>query len=371
MQVPFDENSTIAQTSTMTLAMSTIAATTLRNDLDTPDDGVGTFDVYDILSILIGTVGLVTNGLVCIVVSVFLRSKRSRVNFLIFNQAVADLTISALLIGLTTSYYYLEDALADMRGLAGEFLCRVVHSRFLLFASFAISTHNLTAMSIERLVAVTYPVSYPRVYTPRNTIIIVICVWVVAPVAQYIQVIARFHVDDVTGECTDQPSWTSLKAGATGVFIFTWEYFLPCIIMVVSYVAIWRKLSKQAHVVGPTPSGPGSLNTTNKPSTKRRNNRARNVTITLFALFVVYLLCWTPNQFTFLAFNLGMPLDFDGAWYYFTVFAAFCNSCTNPLILTLKHQQFREGLKEILRCRCNRVLSTDDTGASVSRTVDQ
>lgn len=89
---------------------------------------------------------------------------------------------------------------------------------------------------------------------------------------------------------------------------------------------------------------------TAKPKSTSAQARRRNVTVTLFIMFLVYVICWTPNQFTFLQFNLGGPLDFNGVWYHFTVFMAFLNTCINPFIYALKHKQFQKGLKEIFRC---------------------
>ncbi|XP_072033295.1 galanin receptor 2b-like [Amphiura filiformis] len=295
--------------------------TTKTYNIQTP-----TSDVFAILSVIIGILGFLSNGIVCIVIAKFLRSKHSNINILILNQVVIDLIICVfLVIQMGTSHLFHQVLQTTENLILAEFLCRFVWSRFFLFSCFAMSTFNLTAMSIERLVAVTCPMSYTRVYSKENTVINVILVWIIAPITQYIQPIFQYHINE-SGMCTDQNSWTSTLAITTGLLIFMWEYFLPCIIMIISYVLILSKLRKQTQNVHPAPNG-------NIASSEIRQARIKNVTITLFSFFIVYLICWTPNQITFLAFNFGVSLNFQGGWYYFTVFAAFCNSFTNPFIL--------------------------------------
>ena len=110
---------------------------------------------------------------------------------------------------------------------------------------------------------------------------------------------------------------------------------------------------------------PGAANSDGNGKTLRAHRRRRNITVTLFLLFIVYVLCWTPNQLTFLQFNIGGPLDFNGIWYHFTVVAAFLNTTVNPFIYALKHSQFQAGLKVLMRkARVGPAAVTDDTGVN-------
>lgn len=293
----------------------------------------------------IGILGLFGNTLVCVIFGL-LKQRRSQVNLYILNQAFADLSTSLLLIAFGTTRVY-KARIPNLGGF-GEFLCRFWWSRFFLFSCFAVSAHNLTLMSIERYVAVVHPLQYSKHFTRRNTKISVLFVWLVAPTMQYIFPLFQYTVSD--GDCSFQPSWTSLAGTAAGVVLFIWEYFMPCLIMSYAYTTIVRTLQKKERALTASHSQQSEASSARGPS-KGPQARRRNVTVTLFTVFIVYVLCWTPNQFTFLQFNLGGPLDFDGPWYLFTVIAAFLNSCSNPFVYALMHKQFQAGLKLLIRCR--------------------
>ncbi|XP_038051179.1 galanin receptor 2a-like [Patiria miniata] len=296
----------------------------------------------------IGSLGVIGNTLVCIIFRV-LKQRRSQVNLYILNQAFADLVTALLLIAFGTTRVYRSDI--PLVGAQGVFLCRLWWSRFFLFSGFAVSAHNLTLMSFERYIAVVHPLRYGKLFTPRFTKLTIVLVWLIAPIMQYIFPIFQRSLTD--GKCTFQSTWTPIAGSAVGVCLFVWEYFLPCVIMSYAYITIvWTLKQKEKALTASTQSQTvPTVSGGNRAPSKAAYSRRRNVTITLLTVFVVYVLCWTPNQFTFLQFNLGGSVNFDGAWYLFTVAAAFINSCANPFVYALMHKQFQAGLKLIIRCR--------------------
>ncbi|XP_072048423.1 galanin receptor type 1-like [Amphiura filiformis] len=320
----------------------------------------------DLLSVLtywiVGTVGIIGNGLVCMVFKV-IRRRRSQVNLFILNQAVADFVTSVLLVTFGTTRVFRD--VIPIKGTTGEFICRFWWSRFFVFSCFAVSTFNLTTMSIERYIAVVHPLSYSIVFNYRNVIVIITLIWLIAPIMQYIFPIWMYAAS--SGSCIFQSSWTFTAGCISGVILFCWEYFFPCLIMSSAYIKILLTLNskekalKVSHEHGSSSNGAAEHHHRKTIAHKRR----RNITITLFLLFIIYILCWTPNQFTFLQFNIGGPLDFNGAWYHFTVVAAFLNTTLNPFIYALKHSQFQQGLKALCK-RSRKVGPSDDTA---NRTV--
>ncbi|XP_033638124.1 galanin receptor type 1-like [Asterias rubens] len=311
----------------------------------------------------IGILGLIGNTLVCVIFGL-LKQRRSQVNLYILNQAFADLATSFLLIAFGTTRVYKARIATD--GGFGEFLCRFWWSRFFLFSCFAISAHNLTLMSVERYVAVVHPLQYGKLFTRRNTKISILMVWLIAPIMQYIFVIFQYTVSE--GRCATQPSWSPTAGTAAGVTLFVWEYFMPCSIMSYAYTTIVRTLQKKERALAVSHRQNSEAASTRGPS-KGPQARRRNVTVTLFTVFIVYVLCWTPNQFTFLQFNLGGTLNFDGPWYLITVIAAFLNSCSNPFVYALMHKQFQAGLKLLARCRKSNAVADSTHDRSINGTV--
>lgn len=355
------------------------------NVTEPADTGSNRLTGSDLVSVVIywttGCIGVLGNALVMIVFR-HLRSKRSQANLFILNQSLADFVTSLFIITFGTTRI-VRHSLSHY-GASGFFLCRFWWSRFFVFSGFAVSTFNLTAMSIERYIAVVHPLKYQVFFKRRNTTIIILIVWIVGPIMQWVFPIWQ-HAS-VDGSCIFKSSWTKVHGIVVGVVLFCWEYFFPCLIMSYAYVTILRTLRIKERLVhaqvgapdqGGEPktdaNGNAKGNTVNKnnASSKQAQARRKNVTVTLFILFIVYFVCWTPNQFTFLQFNLGGPLNFDGIWYHFTVVAAFCNTCINPFIYALKHRQFQAGMKSLF-CRgknAQRNNGSEQPGASLGGTV--
>ncbi|XP_072047193.1 galanin receptor 2b-like [Amphiura filiformis] len=76
----------------------------------------------------------------------------------------------------------------------------------------------------------------------------------------------------------------------------------------------------------------------------------RNVLKTLLLVFAAFVVCWTPNQFFFLFYNLGFNLTFVSPAYTVTVIMAQSNSAVNFFVYGFKYKQFRRGLRKLFRC---------------------
>ncbi|XP_072033160.1 compound eye opsin BCRH2-like [Amphiura filiformis] len=190
-----------------------------------------------------------------------------------------------------------------------------------------------------------------------------ITAWALAPVMQIM--LAIFQFDNENGECTIQEESLTRKFQATiGVFTFLWEYFIPVSWMTCAFVAITLKLRKQgrklmtAERTSVDHSTVEDNDTLNAPDTSTDTANAAkrlqrvNVTKTLFMVYIIYVICWSPNQIGFLQFNLGGSYDFQGAYHSFSVILAMCNTSINPFIYAMQYKQYRAALKSLLRCQC-------------------
>ncbi len=303
-------------------------------------------DIYDIFHLIIGVIGILCNIITIMVIVKYPVSNSSRVNLFILNQSVVDLLSSMFLIIFAL---FLEAS--QYTGVLGEFLCRFWSpgSHKFLFGSFAISTYNLTAMSIERYTAVVHYLSYKKIFTRKNTIFMIISVWILGPVVQLIPIV---KLTVLAGECRVKDNWSSVKGALVGTSLFIWEYLMPCMIMTWAYVMIIEKLRNNSVQTGiiqdNAHDNAGNVTTArNFPHQVKH----KNITITVFILVIVYIICWTPNQITFLQFNLGGPLDFRGGWYHFTVLLAFCNTFSNTFVYVLKQKHFQRVVKNVIMCR--------------------
>lgn len=356
-----------------------------------------------VLYVLVGSVGIVGNSLVCAVFSL-VRSRRSQVNLFILHQAVVDLCTSCLLImfGITqlfrdeimnTSFELLNSSsstsnssdfttddpqdleyvqVANISLPLAQFMCRVWWGRVFLFSMFAISTFNLMSMAIERYLAIMHPFFYATKVKRRHTLLVIFLSWLIAPVLQYFPPIFQYKAMEDTHECGYQDDFSTTAQAAVGICLISWEFIMPSIIMGYSSIRIFRELRyRDSYLVKATnylmdkEKGITRQPPEPEPETLRAN---RNTTMVVIIIFVIYIICWAPNHFTFLGFNLGMKLDFTGKWYQTTVLLAFVNSCINPFIYAIRLKTFQRGIVHICRLGCHPVSSARfDSTEALSR----
>ena len=67
---------------------------------------------------------------------------------------------------------------------------------------------------------------------------------------------------------------------------------------------------------------------------------------TLLTFVVTFAACWAPVECVFLAYNLGVEVDFASPVYHICVILVGGNSCINPVLFTLMNKPFRRGIKQ-------------------------
>ena len=83
----------------------------------------------------------------------------------------------------------------------------------------------------------------------------------------------------------------------------------------------------------------------------------RRVVNMLMVVIITFIICWSPDQFAYLVFNLGLvPVHYlFGPIYRACVVLAFANSCLNPFIYVLTNNNFRKALRAVLRLPGGRI----------------
>lgn len=345
-----------------------------------------------------GGIGIIGNLLVCIVVArLWSTNKRNTTNTLIANQALIDLCASILLVGLTITE--LAEVSPPENYFFGQIFCKFWSSRFCLFAAFAASTFNLTEISMERYLAVIHPIYYSMKFA-NTTIakILPVIPWLLGPLMQFVVAMLRYDfIPETTPKsCTyESKRYTDAMEKIFGIMVFLWDYCIPVSIMTFAFVKIVIKFKQQnlkvalrqplrppqgstvptistmkAHHNSVTEVDPQIMNAENslaaaeinEPSSSNQpartqgqksssNIQRKNVTKTLFIVYVVYVICWSPDQWAFLQYNLGGELDFGSTFTNFAILIAQLNSCVNPFIYGLQYRQYRQGLIKLFKCQ--------------------
>ncbi len=320
------------------------------------------------LKFIISIGGIIGNLLVCILIQ---QMKTHEIKFLIVSQAVIDLFTSIVM--LSDVYYH------DLRQfplppigkpVAGYLYCSFLKWQLLLFALFAASTYNLVAISIERYICVFHPFWYRIHFTQIKTYLLGASAWTLGPLAQMVY---GFSVSgyDIKGKCLwHYPS--DMVSRSLGVYLFLWDFFIPCVIMGFCFARISIKMRKYDTTTAALNKSRGKemaiisgscVNAMNDKTkvvktdklpddsvkqTALESSRSRTVTKTFVFVFLAYVCCWSTNQTLFLQYNLGGYSHFGRPESDFANSMAILNSTINPFIYVLHLKQYRKKIKGLV-----------------------
>nr|XP_054768023.1 galanin receptor 2a-like [Lytechinus pictus] len=272
---------------------------------------------WTIIQLVLAITGILGNLLVMLVIY-WPGRRRCATDILIGALAVADFLTSIFIIPIPKVAFYPNTS-------AARFYCKVIHTSTFMWISICASIFTLTAISLERLLAVRFPIWFQRVFSPKSTSIAIIFIWIAAFGINTRSLYARYISD---GKCMLFSPSDAFNI-FIGVSLFLVEYVFPVIIMVVAHgwtICVLRK--RRATVL----------------------RKAQGQVLQMLVIVVItFIICWTPDQFGFLVFNLGVvPVThLFSPLYRCFVILAFANSCVNPFIYAARMPKFRKALKEL------------------------
>jgi len=139
---------------------------------------------------IICAVGLIGNGLVLFVIFGGKETTKTVANIYIWNLALAD-----ILLMLCLPFMCAQRFLSTWP--FGEALCKIVNA--IKFQNYFASIFFLTAMSVDRYVAVVYVVTSVKYRTSRNTFLVCSAIWILS-LAMVVPVFMHMYIDP-TGVC--------------------------------------------------------------------------------------------------------------------------------------------------------------------------
>ncbi|XP_072181267.1 apelin receptor A-like [Diadema setosum] len=289
---------------------------------------------YVICELITSALGITGNLLVVFVIF-YRRSKSKSTDILVGHLACADLLTSLLLVPYpelnTIPYTWF-----------GTLFCKVVKGNYLMLVSVTTSTYILSAISIDRYFAVVYPLRFKRFVSRRLVIAVVALIWICSCFLM-IPILLVNNAGVVPGKCIFYLPFPKLQV-AYGFFAFIIRLAIPTTIMIFTQITIARVLRREA-------SRFKSHRTAQSQKSSFHDVARARVLQLLLLVVVVYIVCWAPDQFTFLSFNLGLVPRSHLASPLHRIFIvlAFCNSCANPILYTFRHQKFRRAAADLFK----------------------
>ncbi|NWI44436.1 GALR1 protein, partial [Chaetops frenatus] len=296
---------------------------------------------------LIFTLGVLGNTLV---ITVLARSKpgkrRSTTNIFILNLSIADLAYLLFCIPFQSTVYVLPT------WVLGAFICKFIHYFFTI--SMLVSIFTLSAMSVDRYVAIVHSRRSSALRVPRNAMLGVGLIWALSfamasPVAHHQRIFHR-ETSNQTFCWEFWPNPRHKKVYVICTFVF--GYLLPLLLISFCYAKVLNHLHKK-------------LRNMSKKSEASKKKTAQTVLVVV----VVFGISWLPHHVIHLWAEFGVfPLT--QASFLFRVTAhclAYSNSSVNPIIYAFLSENFRKAYKQVFKCQIGNESPLKDAKENKSR----
>ncbi|CAM9439053.1 neuromedin-U receptor 2-like [Lampetra fluviatilis] len=319
---------------------------------------------------LILAVGVGGNVLTCIVIA-SRKGMKTPTNFYLFSLAISDLLV--LLLGMPLEIYEMWSNYPFLFGRLGCYF-RTALFETVCFASVL----NVTALSLERYVAVVHPLRARSSSTRRRAVRVIAALWLLSGLLSLPNTLTHdlnFLVLpdgsplDESAVCTVVHFWPYKYIVAVTAFLF---YVLPMALISVLYCLMGLELREEKLCYGERrpqqTDQPGSAGD-NRLSVQRPPRRT--VTKMLFVLVLVFGLCWAPFHVDRLFYSFVTKWTETLALVFNTVHIMagvlfYLSSAVNPIIYNLLSTRFRAAFRELLFRQLSRSTSLGSSPAKLS-----
>ncbi|XP_013197266.1 neuromedin-U receptor 2 isoform X2 [Amyelois transitella] len=286
--------------------------------------------VYIVLMLIIFFAGMVGNMVTCVVIY-YDRSMHNVTNYYLFNLAVSDL-VALLTILLEVAYY--SGKIPIPTDVLGNAVCKM--ETFMLGVLWNNSILIITALAVERYVAVVHPLAVKRRRVRRRVARVMAAAWSVAVLETLPDVFfVKMLYTRFGPVCFVTLSWYNQVLSAAAAFC---NFLVPLAIMLYVYIVIALTVNASYH-------------TTDEDNIFNQLNYKKKINKLIMALTLSFLACWLPYFSLRVVYALGDPRMLIGlaqhwqVWYVVVSLGAWFSSMLNPLLFSLMSTKFRKALK--------------------------
>uniref|UniRef100_A0AAY3ZXB4 G-protein coupled receptors family 1 profile domain-containing protein n=1 Tax=Denticeps clupeoides TaxID=299321 RepID=A0AAY3ZXB4_9TELE len=284
-----------------------------------------------VLSLLFSVIFLVGAAGNCLVLAVLLRGGRANAkstSLFILNLGVADLGFIVFCVPPQATVYTMDE------WPFGPVACRAVH--FVIYLTMYASIFTLAAVSLDRYLAIRYPLRSREMRTPKNALTTIAVLWGLSLVFSG-PYLSYYQQMDLDGTTVCIPAWDIHHRRVMDVCTFVFGYLIPVLILGLTYARTIRYLWT-------------AVDPMENMSESRRAKR--KVTKMIIIVAVLFCLCWLPHHLVILCMWFGhFPLNHTT--YVLRILShlvAYTNSCLNPIVYALVSKHFRKGFQKTFGC---------------------
>uniref|UniRef100_A0A6A7FV57 Protein trapped in endoderm-1-like n=2 Tax=Hirondellea gigas TaxID=1518452 RepID=A0A6A7FV57_9CRUS len=250
-------------------------------------------------AILIAIVGFFGN-LLTMVALPFSRKIRNASTWFVVNLAGAECLFCVTVLPMVAAH--LLHLRNTRHSLFSDDGCRAFV--FLRYVNVQAELLSIAGVALNRCVLIVAPYKYKEIFSTRNTILIIIFIWVISIAIMALPlfgIYGEFAYNEHTHEC-DFSDDTSNGQGPRRVYLAL-GFLTPAIIIIFSYIFIFYKARRSLMRLPnrPGPATPSSSLQDHQPSNNNRERpavglRSRDIRIalTILVIFLVFLACCMP-----------------------------------------------------------------------------
>lgn len=269
---------------------------------------------------------------------------QTKTNAFVLNLAIADMFLAVLAMPFTLVSSIKYD------WIFGNVMCQTAAVLNSIFCEASIMT--LAFVSLERFLAIVYPLKYETLVTLKRVKMVIFYIWFQAVVcASSTFVFSRYTFLKFESICT--VDW-GYKIGYTLMFAIVFLY-VPFLVTAVLYCLILNTAMRQRRKIEVMKIG-GILN--DRKTIKRRNNDENGVkktrkehkaTVMIAIVVGTFCVCWFPHSVG--VFCILRPnCQWDDSFFVATTWLAMLNSALNSLIYGLMNRSFRRAFRSVIFC---------------------
>lgn len=266
---------------------------------------------------------LASVGNILVVLAVLLnpnKDLRSPFNYFIANLSFADLVVGIVLAPFSTVYHILE-GLGMLRD------CFKHVTEIMYFVACTASLLSLTAMTLDRYAAITYPLIYRAKLNPNRAVLASLMVWIVSISLSMVYLAVGYN---------------------RFRFIFaTTAVATAFVVLIITNSKIFSYLRNQ--IIQWDSMHDKSKETMAK---KKAIFREKRITKTLVIVLLLFLACYLPSYICIYIINFCIDCDCQFIHWArdIQVVLVMVNSVVNPFVYAWRFDNFRKAFKSILTC---------------------
>ena len=269
-------------------------------------------------------------------------SMKTTPNYLIVNQACADILVTTMeLLNYTT--YYFEDEWFE--GIIGIITCKLLRASPFILPAF--SVWILVAIAVDRFFAVTRPFQVSPLSRHFKKTVVFLWVWSAVSAADVLALIGLREEEAYDFcETVDRVYYRWTEFSLTSLFL---NVVVPLVAVIILYTIICLKLWAR--------KVPGEGANRNERQVEAIKT-AKKVTRMMIAVVVLYKLCWLP-YFIIMLMSLikgeshsmitSDPPTGNIYLHLFIVWLTSAYSAVNPFVYLTFNQKFRHGFKHLYK----------------------